>query len=142
MAVIDIVADFFDKNDKIELLFRSLIRYLITNCVSGQNFDKTAYMDHQRLLWAVIGFIKRCLLRVGQRERVAKIISNLLKPSSIAQKGTPLPKAFLNIILKLIIEDEKIMIKLTGVTLNSSVYSYVNSNFEGIDRLKYVINII
>lgn len=109
-------AEYFD-NSKGELLFRSLIRYVISCSINsdGQKYDQSISSHHSKLLWTVIGFIKRCMTTENQRKRVAKIIADLLKSNPNTQKGVPLSNSFLNIVLKLIVEDEKIMVRLTGV---------------------------
>jgi hypothetical protein len=122
-----VVCEYFEKYEKSELLFRSLIRY-VSNNNGGQRSDQGNFSGHSSLLDAVIGFIQRCLSCTAQRERIATIMAQILKTYLGDQKGAILPKPFEEMISRLIVADEKITIRLTGVTSNNPTQLH---SFEG-----------
>lgn len=121
--MIDVVVSYFEKYEKSELLFRSLIRY-----VSNGSQGDQALSGQSNLLDTVISFLQRSLSCTSQREKIAAIVAQILKTYLGSQRGTILPKPFEEMISRLIISDEKITIRLTGVTSSSSTQLH---SFEG-----------
>ncbi|KAI6202918.1 hypothetical protein M3Y94_00496400 [Aphelenchoides besseyi] len=118
LAVIDIVAKHFEDYESCPL-FPKLLEYIRKYCASSSRHVEqiSNAAPSSRLVEATISLIRRCLAFGGQhRTKVARLVCELLKSTyTNDQKGVNLPETFEDIVLRLIVADETITVRLTGV---------------------------
>ncbi|KAI6178303.1 UBC core domain-containing protein [Aphelenchoides besseyi] len=118
LAVIDIVAKYFEDYENCPL-FPKLLHYIRKYCASSSRHIEqiSNVAPSSRLVESTISLIRRCLAFGGQhRTKVAHLVCDLLKSTyTNNQKGVNLPETFEDIVLRLIVADETITVRLTGV---------------------------
>lgn len=118
LSSIDAVVQYFDTNEGGAML-RHLIEYMVKFCSSSSagTSDQSGHGYSQKLLDSSITFIRRCLAYGGgHRERIAFIMTDLIYSStSFERKGVPLCDTLEKLVLQLVITDESIPVRLTGV---------------------------
>ncbi|CAD5206748.1 unnamed protein product [Bursaphelenchus okinawaensis] len=125
---IDTVIEYFDSNEG-GSVFRLLIDYVVKNCnVNLRGCDQNGSGIGKRLVDSSISTLKKCLAYGGgHRERIALILSDMINQiSSSGVKGIQLPETLETFVIKLVICDESIPVRLTGVVHANSDRHSVN----------------
>lgn len=117
LASIDTIVEYFDSSEG-GSLFRQLIEYMCKYCsVSARQAEHAASGAGQKLVDAGISLIRKCLAYGGgHRERVALITADFINQAyTYDQKGVPLPETLEALVIRLVITDESIPLRLSGV---------------------------